>query len=93
MRNIEFRRQGAGTFQVSCLRDVDQFAPLLLAAGAILGTGRVRERVVVIDKTPQVRPTVIITCCADHKVWDGLRASKFLREVKGILEESDQMGF
>lgn len=90
MRNIKFRHKGAGTFQLSCLMDVDQFAPLLLSTGAILGTGRVRDRVVVIDGSPEVRPTVIISCCGDHKVWDGASAAIFIRKLKSILE-SDQL--
>ncbi len=86
LRNFSFRHKDVGTFQVSCLKDVDQFAPLLLTAGAILGTGRVRDRVVAINGTPDVRPTVIISCCADHKVWDGVRAASFIQEFKAVLE-------
>lgn len=86
MRSIKFRHRGVGTFQVSCLKDVDQFVPMLHASGAILGTGRVRDRVVAIDGKPQVRSTVIITCCADHAVWDGVRATQFVRELKMLLQ-------
>ena len=86
MKNIAFRHKSAGTFQVTCLKNVDQFAPLLLATGAILGTGRVCERVVVVDGRPEVQLTVIITCCGDHKVWDGMRSALFIGVVKTILE-------
>ena len=35
------------------------------------------------------RPTVMLTCCMNHKVWDGLAAKRFLREVADILEGCD----
>jgi pyruvate/2-oxoglutarate dehydrogenase complex dihydrolipoamide acyltransferase (E2) component len=91
MKKMTFRHKGAGTFQLSCLKDVDQFAPLLLATGAILGTGRVCERVVVIDGKPEVRLTALITCCGDHKVWDGVRGAHFVHEVKTILESEQSL--
>ena len=85
MKNIAFRHKSAGTFQVTCLNNVDQFVPLLLATGAILGTGRVCERVVVANGRPEVHLTAMLTCCCDHKVWDGIRSARFISEVKKIL--------
>ena len=90
MTSIAIRHASAGTFQVSCLNEVDQFAPLLLTTGAIIGTGRVRDRAVVLNGALEVRPTVIITCCADHKAWDGIRAGNFLADLKSVLE-SDRL--
>lgn len=86
---VEFIRQGNGTFQVSCLSNVDQFVPFLFTTSAILGTGRVRERVVAINGKPEVRPTVIISSCADHKAWDGILTAKFLNAVKGAIEKDE----
>jgi pyruvate dehydrogenase E2 component (dihydrolipoamide acetyltransferase) len=84
---IKFTRKGNGTFQVSCLSNVDQFVPFLFTTSAILGTGRVRERVIAINGKAEVRPTVIISCCANHKIWDGILAAKFLNAVKNIIEK------
>lgn len=89
MAQAWFRLSGTGTFQVSCLPNVDMFVPFLFNTSAILGVGRVRERVVVIDHQPTVRPTVILSCCADHKVWDGVSAAKFLTELAKILESGE----
>lgn len=88
-KQLWFRRKGVGTFQVTCLRDVDQFVPFLFSTSAILGVGRVRDRVIAIDGRPEVRPTVMLSCCADHKVWDGALAEKFLRELASILESGE----
>jgi len=84
-KQLWFRRQGVGTFQVSCLPDVDQFVPFLFSTSAILGAGRVRDRVIVKDGQPHVTPTVILSCCADHKVWDGAKAATFLVELRELL--------
>ena len=88
-RQLWFRRQGVGTFQVSCLPDVDQFVPLLFSTSAILGAGRVCDRVVASDGQPRVTPTVILSCCADHKVWDGVKAATFLVELREVLVSQD----
>jgi pyruvate dehydrogenase E2 component (dihydrolipoamide acetyltransferase) len=88
-RQFWFRRQGAGTFQVSCLREVDQFVPFLFSTSAILAMGRVRDRAVVIEGKVEVRPTAILSCCVDHKAWDGAQAATFLREVAAALESGE----
>lgn len=88
-KQLWFRRQGVGTFQVSCLSDVDQFVPLMFSTSAILGAGRVCDRVVASDGQPRVTPTVILSCCADHKVWDGVKAATFLVELRELLVSKD----
>jgi len=87
---IAFTRKENGTFQVSCLSDIDQFVPFLFTSSAILGTGRVCERVIAVNGKAEVRPTAIISCCADHKAWDGRYAAKFLNTVKDIIEKAGQ---
>ena len=86
VRRFSFIRSTNGTFQISCLRDVDLFVPFLFSTTAIMGTGQVRERAVVVNGEVAVRPTVLIACCADHGVWDGLRGARFLNKVKSVLE-------
>lgn len=87
-RRVWFRRQLAGTFQVSCLPG-DMVVPFLFTAAATLGVGRVRDKVVAIDGAPAVRPIATLSVCIDHKAWDGVRAVQFLGELKRMLEEDD----
>ena len=86
LSKLWFRRQGVGTFQISCIPDVDIFVPFMFNTSAILGIGRVCERVLAIGGEVVVRPTVMISCCVDHKVWDGIKAAQFINELKQILE-------
>jgi len=85
-RSLEFQRKGAGTFQVSIVRTVDQAMTPVFSGTAILTAGRVTERVVALGHTPVVRPTVYLTCSADHRVWSGTAAERFLLTVQEILE-------
>lgn len=85
-RSLEFRRKGAGTFQVSIVSGADQFMTPVFGGSAVLAAGRVAERVVVVDGAAVVRPTVYLACCADHRAWNGVAAGKFLRAVQEVLE-------
>jgi pyruvate dehydrogenase E2 component (dihydrolipoamide acetyltransferase) len=80
-----FRRRIAGTFQVSVL-PVDFFAPFLFYTGSMLAAGAVRDRVVVVDGEPVVRPTAWLSLCIDHGSLDGARGSELLDAVKEVLE-------
>jgi pyruvate/2-oxoglutarate dehydrogenase complex dihydrolipoamide acyltransferase (E2) component len=82
-----FGRKGSGTFQVSVLADVDQHMTPLFGTVGILCAGRVRDRVVAVNGRPQVRPTITLTCCADHRLWDGKAGERFLRGVREALED------
>lgn len=86
---FSFIQSSNGTFQISCLNDVDLFVPFLFSTSAILGTGQVRDRAVVVNGELAVRPTVLIACCADHGVWDGKRGARFINKVKSVLESGD----
>ncbi len=86
LKRLSFKRTEVGTFQVSCLAGVDQFVPFLFSTSAILGTGRVKDRPVVANGNVEIRPTVTLSCCADHKVWDGMAGAVFLAELKEVLE-------
>lgn len=85
-RSLDFRRKGAGTFQVSIVPGVDQFLTPVFGGSAVLTAGRVAERVVAVDGAAVVRPTVYLACSADHRVWSGSGAERFLRAVKDLLE-------
>lgn len=60
--SFRFRRGLAGTFQVSVL-PVEFFAPFLFYTGSVLAAGAMRDRIVVCDGKPVVRPTMYISLC------------------------------
>ena len=84
-RFFEFRRKGSGTFQVSIMSEVDTFETPMFNTCAILTAGKVRERVVAVGGTPAVRPTIHLTCSADHRVWNGRDCQTFLLAVQTVL--------
>jgi pyruvate dehydrogenase E2 component (dihydrolipoamide acetyltransferase) len=88
-RSLEFQRKGAGTFQVSIVPGVDQFVTPVFGGSAVLTAGRVAQRVVAVGGVPVVRPTVYLACSADHRVWNGTAAARFLRSLQGILEGAE----
>jgi pyruvate dehydrogenase E2 component (dihydrolipoamide acetyltransferase) len=79
-------RNDLGTFQVTCLPEVDCLVSLLIRGAAILGVGKVQDRVVPIDGLPAVRRQATLACTLDHRIWDGRRAARFLNAVKNELE-------
>ena len=89
MRRIWYRRKISGTFQISSVPQVDVFAPMLFNTAAVLGVGRVRDRVIAENGFPVVRPVVSLTCCLDHSVWNGKAAATFLSELRQVLESGD----
>jgi pyruvate dehydrogenase E2 component (dihydrolipoamide acetyltransferase) len=89
LNRVWYRRKVSGTFQVTCVPQVDVAVPLLFNTAAALGIGRVRDRVVAINGSPAVRPMVTVTCCVDHAVWNGMDAARFLTEFKNIIESGD----
>lgn len=58
---------------------------------AILGLGRIFDRVVLDEKTNKVRNTKIlpISLTFDHQIIDGAEAAEFIQTLKGFLEEPD----
>lgn len=89
-RSLEFRRRGAGTFQVSIVPDVDQFMTPVFGGTAVLTAGRVAERVVAMQGVPVVRPTAYLACSADHRIWNGAAAARFLKAVQQIVEAAPE---
>jgi pyruvate dehydrogenase E2 component (dihydrolipoamide acetyltransferase) len=89
LNKLWFIRKTVGTFQITTLSQVDIVAPFTISAGAILGVGRVRDRVLVINGKQEIRPTAMISCCADHKVWDGARTAKFMTALKDLIQSDE----
>jgi pyruvate dehydrogenase E2 component (dihydrolipoamide acetyltransferase) len=89
LSRIWYRRKVSGTFQVTCVPQVDVAAPLLFNTSAALGVGRVQDRVVALNGIATVRPVVTLTCCVDHAVWNGMAAAKFLTGLREVLESAE----
>lgn len=78
-----------GTFTVSNLgsKGVDMFTPIINGSqAAILGVGRVQEKPVVIEGKIEIRPMMVLSLTADHRMIDGAPAADFLSVLKHILE-------
>ena len=58
---------------------------------AILGTGGIVDRPVVINKQIVVRPIMTYYLTYDHRVVDGALAAKFINKVKGVLENANEI--
>src|SRR5665213_2362409 len=82
------RRTGAGTFQLSVVPGVDSIVSPVFSSSAALFAGAVRDRVIALDGMPVVRPVITLTCCADHRVWDGNAGARFLTGIQKVLESS-----
>jgi pyruvate dehydrogenase E2 component (dihydrolipoamide acetyltransferase) len=78
-----------GTFTISNLGmfDVDAVYPIVNPPqAAILGVGRIADRVVAVDGRPAVRPMLTLTLSCDHRVVDGAGAARFLDTLARALE-------
>jgi len=79
-----------GTFTLTNLGayNVDAFNAIINPPqAAIIAVGRIADRVVAVDGTPAVRPTVVISLSCDHRVVDGARAARFLDDLAALIEE------
>jgi pyruvate dehydrogenase E2 component (dihydrolipoamide acetyltransferase) len=54
---------------------------------AILGVGLAEPRAVVREGEIVARDTMTIALAADHRATDGAQGARFLREIKGLLEQ------
>src|SRR5207248_11508960 len=54
---------------------------------AILSTESIRKRPVVVDDEVVVRPILNVTMSFDHRIIDGLAASRFLNAVQAGIED------
>jgi len=78
------------TFTISNLGmfGVEWFVPIINPPQcAILGAGRVAERVVPYNGEAAIRPEMTLTLSADHRIVDGVAAGRFLQAVRSVLEE------
>ncbi len=54
---------------------------------AILGTGRIHEKAMVVDGKVVVRKVLPLSLTFDHRVIDGAEATRFLNDLKADLED------
>jgi pyruvate/2-oxoglutarate dehydrogenase complex dihydrolipoamide acyltransferase (E2) component len=85
-RRFANRQRMSGTIQITSLPDSDIFIPLVFGSTAVLGVGRVTQRVLAVQGEAVVRPTLKLVCTSDHRVWDGRAGEAFLGAIKDILE-------
>jgi pyruvate dehydrogenase E2 component (dihydrolipoamide acetyltransferase) len=78
-----------GTFTVTTLGQlgVDFFTPIVNPPQvAILGIGRVFDKLVMVDGEVTQRSAMYLNLSFDHRVIDGAPAARFLNSVKRLLE-------
>lgn len=81
-----------GTFTVSNLGmfDVDSFFAIVNPPqAAILGIGRITDRVVAVGGQPVVRPMLTLSLSCDHRAVDGARGAQFLDSLARMIESAD----
>jgi len=89
LRSAKWRRDHMGTVMVTFLKDAEMFVPLTPYSGLIVAAGQVRDCVMAVNGKVCVRLAMTLSCCVDHKVWDGLTGAKFMTEVKKILVDGE----
>ena len=74
------------------MMDIDCFIPIMNPGeSAILGVGKIAERVVAVDGGIRVRPMMTVTLSADHRALNGAEAAQFLKQVKDLLESPSDL--
>jgi pyruvate dehydrogenase E2 component (dihydrolipoamide acetyltransferase) len=80
----------AGTFTITNLGpfDVDAFTPVInLPEAAILGIGRIRDKVVPFKGEIKIRKMLTLSLVFDHRLVDGAPAARFLQNIKQKVED------
>jgi len=83
-----------GTFTVTNLGtyDIDGFTPIINPPeAAILGIGRIVEKVVVHQGKIAQRAMMTLSLTFDHRLVDGAPAAAFLQTIKQLLEEPAEL--
>jgi len=78
-----------GTFTITNLGmfGIPQFRAIINPPeAAILAVGSIVKQPVVIDDGIHIRPIMVMTCSADHRILDGVSVAKFLQDIKTALE-------
>jgi len=89
-RKLSPRELEGGTFTVSNLGPfgIDEFHAIVNPPeSGILAVGGIRQEVAMEDGELTVRPVVRLSLSADHRVYSGATAARFLSEVRRGLEQ------
>ena len=79
-----------GTFTITNLGvyDIDVFTPIINPPEcAVLGVGRLRKTMVVVDDQPAMRTMLTLSLTFDHRLVDGAPAARFLQRIKQLCEQ------
>jgi pyruvate dehydrogenase E2 component (dihydrolipoamide acetyltransferase) len=79
-----------GTFTITNLgvQEIDAFTPIINPPEcAVLGVGRLRKQMVVLDDQPAVRTMLVLSLTFDHRLVDGAPAARFLQRIKQLVEK------
>lgn len=79
-----------GSFTITNLGmyDVEGFTPVInLPEAAILGVGRIAEKVVPFKGKIKVRKMMMLSLVFDHRLVDGAPAARFLQYIRQLVEE------
>jgi len=85
---------GGGTFTITNLGmyGVDAFRPILYPGqAAILAVGAVRQQAVADGGKLSAQPVVQLTLGCDHRIVDGAEGAVFLRRLKKLLEQGEEI--
>ncbi len=88
-RRLKPEEYTGGTFSVSNLGmfDIDEFTAVINPPEAgILAVGRMAEKPVAHEGTAALRRRMRLTMSCDHRVIDGATGARFLKTLKGMLE-------
>jgi pyruvate dehydrogenase E2 component (dihydrolipoamide acetyltransferase) len=70
---------------------IDSFLPIINPGqAAIIGVGRIQDKVVVRDGGIHIRPMMTMTLCCDHRVVNGAEGAQYIAAVKERLENVDR---
>ncbi|MEM3623468.1 MAG: dihydrolipoamide acetyltransferase family protein [Candidatus Bathyarchaeia archaeon] len=79
-----------GTFTITNLGmyGVEFFTPIINPPeAAILGVGRIKEKLVAVDEKICAKPYIMLSLSYDHRIVDGAPAAEFLGKVKEKIEK------
>lgn len=91
---LTFDEVSGGTFTVTNLGnyDIDAFTPIINPPeAAILGIGRIVEKVVIHQEKVSQRAKMTLSLTFDHRLVDGAPAAAFLQSVKQLLESPSRL--
>ncbi len=93
-RRLTIENLTGGTFTVTNLGayDIESFVPVINPPQcAILGLGRIGYKPFALGSQVSARPSTMLTLVFDHRIVDGVPSAKFLRDLKGYLEDPESL--